>query len=65
MVLAAFLVSSFLGEMIGQHNDGPWGAAPEWLNTANYVVFFVSILALVALSIYLGVANLRYRRAVR
>lgn len=65
IVLAVFLASSFLGGMIGQYNDGPWGGLPEWLNTANYVVLFVSTLTLVALSLYLGVANLRYRRAVR
>lgn len=65
VVLAVFLVSTFLGKMIGQYHDGPWGGLPEWVNTANYVVFGLSVLGLVGLSVYLGVANLRYRRAVR
>lgn len=65
VVLAVFLTSTFLGGMIGQFNDGPWGGVPEWVNTTNYAVFLVSIVSLLVLSGYLGVANLRYRKAVR
>jgi len=64
-VLAVFLVTLFLGTMFGQHNDGPWGGVPEWLNLANYVLFSLTVLVLIGLSVYLGIANLRYRRAVR
>lgn len=63
-VLAVFAVTFVLGGLIGQHNDGPWGGLPEWLNTLNYVLFMLSALALVVLSLYLGVAHLRYRRRV-
>lgn len=30
-VLAVMAVLLFVGGMIGQHNDGPWGGLPEWL----------------------------------
>lgn len=65
MVLAVFLVSLLLAGMIGQRGDGPWGGLPEWLGTASYVTWFVSALVLLTLSVYLGLANLRYRKAVR
>lgn len=64
-VLAVFAASAFLGGMIGQFNDGPWGGLPEWLGAASYGTSLVCALVLVVLSVYLGVANLRYRRAVR
>ncbi len=63
--LAVFVAASFLGLMIGQFNDGPWGGLPAWLGTASYAVSMVSALCLVVLSACLGAANLRYRRAVR
>lgn len=63
-VFAVFSGSYLLGGLIGQHHEGPWGGLPAWLNTANYVVFAVSVLVLIALSIYLGVAHLRCRKAV-
>jgi hypothetical protein len=65
VVLAVFLPSLLVAAMIGQHNDGPWGGLPEWLGRTAYATWFISGLVLVALSIYLGIANLRYRRAVR
>ena len=64
-VLGVFLLSLLVAGLIGQHNDGPWGGLPAWLGTASYATWFVSGLVLVALSIYLGIANLQYRRAVR
>lgn len=64
-VLAVFAASVFLGGMIGQFNDGPWGGLPEWLGTASYATSLIAALVLVVLGVYLGVANLRYRRAVR
>ena len=65
VVLAVMAASAFLAGMIGQYNDGPWGGLPEWLGGAAYATWFTSGLVLIALSIYLGIANLRYRRAVR
>lgn len=65
VVFAVFAVSLLVAGMIGQYNDGPWGGLPEWLGTASYVTWYVSALVLIALSVYLGIANLRYRRAVR
>lgn len=64
-VLAVFAASLLFAGMIGQYNDGPWGGLPEWLGGAAYATWMVSALVLVVLSIYLGVANLRYRRAAR
>jgi hypothetical protein len=64
-VLAVFTAAFFLAGMIGQFNDGPWGGLPAWLGTASYTVTLLSSVALLALTAYLGVANLRHRRAVR
>lgn len=64
-VLAVFAASLFLAGMIGQFNDGPWGGLPEWVGAAAYATWMLSGLVLVALSVHLGIANLRYRRAVR
>ena len=65
VVLAVFLPSLLVAGMVGQYGDGPWGGLPEWVGTVAYVTWYVSALVLVALSVYLGVANLRYRRAAR
>ena len=64
-VLAVCALAAFISSMIGQFNDGPWGGLPAWLGTVTYAVFMIGALVLIALSVYLGVANLRYRRAVR
>lgn len=64
-VLAVFAASVFLAGMIGQFNDGPWGGLPEWLGAASYFTSLLAVLVLVVLSVYLGVANLRHRRAAR
>lgn len=64
-VLAVLLPSLFLTAMIGQHNDGPWGGLPPWLGAASYVTWLTASVVLVVLSTYLGVASMRYRRAVR
>lgn len=65
VLLGVFAVATFLGGMIGQFNDGPWGGLPEWLGATSYATSMLSALALIVLSVYLGVANLRYRRAAR
>ena len=64
-LLAVFAVSLLLAGMIGQYNDGPWGGLPAWLGTAAYATMMLSALALVVLSVALGIANLRYRRTAR
>lgn len=64
-VLGVLAVAVFLAGMIGQFNDGPWGGLPGWLGTGSYAVALLSVLALLVLTAYLGVAHLRYRRAVR
>jgi len=60
-VMAALL---FVSEMIGQHNDGPWGGLPEWLSAASWFGFLCTALVLLVLSAYLAAANVRFRRAV-
>jgi hypothetical protein len=64
-VLGVLAVAVFLGGMIGQFNDGPWGGLPEWLGAAAWSVTLASAAVLVGLVGYLGVAHLRYRKAVR
>jgi hypothetical protein len=64
-VLGVLAVAVFLGGMIGQFNDGPWGGLPGWLGTGAYAVALLSLLALAVLTVHLGVALLRYRRAAR
>jgi high-affinity Fe2+/Pb2+ permease len=61
-VLAAMAVCLFVGGMIGQYNDGPWGGLPEWLGATMWFGFLALALVLVALSAYLVAANLRWRR---
>ncbi len=61
VVLAVMLVSAFISGMIGQFHDGPWGHLPPWLGAATWFTFLGSVLTIVVLSIYLGVAHLRYR----
>ena len=62
VVLAVMAASFFLAGMIGQYNDGPWGGLPEWLAAASWFTFLASILVITGLSVYLLVANLRYRK---
>ena len=62
IVLAFMAVNLFVAAMIGQYNDGPWGGLPEWLAAVTWFSFLFSIPAIVVLSVYLGVANLRWRR---
>ncbi len=64
-MLAVMVISAFIAGMIGQYNDGPWGQLPPWLGAASYFTFLGSVLAVVLLSVYLGVANLRYRQRQR
>ena len=64
-VLAVMALSAFIAGMIGQYNDGPWGQLPPWLGAASYFTFLGSVLAVVLLSLYLAVANLRYRQRRR
>jgi hypothetical protein len=61
-VVAVMLVCGFTAGMIGQYNDGPWGGLPAWLGAAAWFGFLASVLAIVALSVYLLVAHLRWRR---
>ena len=63
--LAVMAVCLLVSGLIGQHGDGPWGGLPSWLGALTWFGFLGSALALVVLSAYLGVANLRYRRAAR
>lgn len=63
-VLAVFLSTFLLAGLIGQHGDGPLGGLPDWIGAAAYGTWFVSMVALVFLSVYLGVAHLRWRRSV-
>ncbi len=64
-VLAVLLPAMLLAGLIGQHGDGPLGGLPDWLGTAAYTTFMTAAGVLVALSLFLSVANLRYRRSVR
>lgn len=65
VVLAVMAVSMFVSAMIGQFNDGPWGGLPAWLGATTWFAFLGASVVLLALSAYLAIANLRYRRAVR
>ncbi len=47
--------------MIGQFNDGPWGHLPPWLGCATWFTSLGSVVVIVVLSVYLGLAHLRYR----
>lgn len=62
VVLAVMAVSALVAGMIGQHNDGPWGALPEWLGAVSWFTFLGSVLAILVLSAYLAYANVRYRK---
>jgi hypothetical protein len=64
-VLSVLAVSLFVGNMIGQFNDGPWGGLPTWLGTAAHSLSLASIVVVLLLTAYLGVANLRYRQLAR
>lgn len=57
-VLAVMAVAALVSGMIGQVNDGPWGGLPEWLGAAMWFTFLGSVLALVALVLYLAGARL-------
>jgi hypothetical protein len=62
VVLAVMLASAFVAGMIGQFNDGPWGALPSALGAAMWFTFLASVVVVVALSAYLAVAAFRHRR---
>lgn len=64
-VLAVFTAAAFLSAMIGQFNDGPWGELPAWLGAASYATALLSILTVLVLAAFLGVAHLRHRQATR
>jgi fructose-specific phosphotransferase system IIC component len=61
-VLAVMVVSAFVAGMVGQHNDGPWGGLPQWVGALAWFTFLGACLVILALSAYLAVANVRYRR---
>ena len=65
VVLAVMLLLGLVAGMIGQFNDGPWGALPEWLGAATYFGFLATALVMVVLTLYLLVAHLRWRRQHR
>lgn len=64
-VLAVMAVSMFVSGMIGQFNDGPWGGLPAWLGAATWFTFLGAAVTLLALTAYLAVANVRFRRTAR
>lgn len=61
-VLAVMVVCGFTAGMIGQDNDGPWGGLPEWLGAVTWFAFLAAALAIVALSLYLLMAHLQWRK---
>lgn len=61
-VLVIMAICMFVGGMIGQYNDGPWGGLPEWLGATMWFGFLASALLLAVLTVYLLAANLRWRR---
>ena len=62
VVLGVMAVCGFVAAMIGQYNDGPWGGLPEWLGATAWFTFLASILVITALSVYLLIAHIRYRK---
>ena len=64
-VLAVMVVDGFVSSMIGQFNDGPWGALPSWLGATTWFTFLGASLALLVLTAYLIAANQRHRKAAR
>lgn len=64
VVIGAMAVCLFVSGMIGQNNEGPWGGLPAWLGAAGWFGFLGLSLVLLALSAYLAVAHLRWRRSV-
>ena len=64
-VLGVLVVSLFLSAMIGQHNDGPWGALPAWLGAVSWFTFLASAVVLLALVVAFAAATLRSRRTAR
>ncbi len=60
--MAVMAVSAFVGGMIGQYNDGPWGGLPEWLGAVSWFTFLATVLVILVLSAYLAYANLRSRK---
>ena len=65
VVLAVMAVCLFVAAMVGQHNDGPWGGLPEWVGAVTWGGFLLSVLVISVLSLYLLLANLRYRKTAR
>ena len=61
-VLAIMVVTGGTAGMIGQHNEGPWGGLPEWFAAVMWFGFLGASLVMVVLTVYLLVANLRWRR---
>lgn len=43
-------VSAVVAGIIGQGNDGPWSALPEWLGAVGWLTFGASVLAILVLS---------------
>ena len=62
VVLSVMLVCGGTAGMIGQYEDGPWGGLPEWLGAVTWFGFLGASLVMIALSVYLLVANLRWRK---
>jgi len=61
-ILAVMLLCGGTAGMIGQYNDGPWGGLPEWLGALTWFSFLAACLVMVVLTVYLLVANLRWRK---
>jgi fructose-specific phosphotransferase system IIC component len=63
-VLAVMAVCLFVGGMVGQYNDGPWGGLPEWVGALSWFGFLAAAVVMLVLCAYLAVANRRCRKAV-